>query len=215
MTFSAGCAKLAVEAGERAANAIVVGLYVEIFDLGLVGQAERVRRVGVCDERVGIGGLRRLNHGRIILRAERVGFVVDDIKARSRQKLLGDVRALDPEVIRHVDHGDLVTQLSTLPQLLEHVDRCRRVLRGRAVGEEQLRIFLDQLGAEIGDAGDCELRIAELGEGRDCRNVKSGAVQADDPIGLVDRGKALVALIASGGCVRSSYSINSTLRTPS
>ena len=49
--FSRG-AIFAVEAGERATNAIVVGFHVEIFDLGLVGQAERVRRIGPCDEGV-------------------------------------------------------------------------------------------------------------------------------------------------------------------
>ena len=59
------------------------------------------------------------------------------------------------------------------------------------VGEEQPRIFLDQLCAQVSDTSDGELRIAELGECRHRGDVETGAVQANDPVRLVDARKPL------------------------
>ena len=70
----------------------------------------------------------------------------------------------------------------------------RAVLGERAVAEKEQRIFFDQLWAEFSDAGDRDLRIAELGECRHRGDVEAGAVQSRDPVDLVDRSQAFYRL---------------------
>ena len=88
----------------------------------------------------------------------------DNVEARRWEELLADVGRFDPVFVRDVDHGDLVADLPAIAQLLEDVNHSRGILGDRAVGEEQSRIFLDELRAQVGDAGYRDLRIAELGE---------------------------------------------------
>ena len=57
-------AEFAAERRKRDRHRAVVGLHVQAFDLGLLGQPEGVRRIGPGDERIRIGGLRRLHHRR-------------------------------------------------------------------------------------------------------------------------------------------------------
>jgi hypothetical protein len=47
-------AVFAIVARKGTADAVVVGLYVQVFDLGLIGQAERVGWIRPRDERIGI-----------------------------------------------------------------------------------------------------------------------------------------------------------------
>ena len=93
----------------------------------------------------GLAGLRGLDHRRVILRAERVGFVVDQFETGGGKELPADVGGFDAVLVGHVDHSDFIAHLAAVSQLLEDVNDGRAVLRGRAVGEEQSRIFLDQL----------------------------------------------------------------------
>jgi len=85
MIFSAAGAEFAGEAREGTADSVVVHLHLEVFDLGLFGQAERVRRIRPSDERVRVGPFGALDHRRIVLGAERVGFVVDDFESGLRE----------------------------------------------------------------------------------------------------------------------------------
>ena len=93
----------------------------------------------------GLAGLRGLDHRCVILRAQRVGFVVDQFEAGCGKELPADVGGFNAVLVRHVDHGDFVAHLAAVPQLLEDINNGRAVLRGCSVGEEQSRIFLDQL----------------------------------------------------------------------
>jgi hypothetical protein len=70
---------------------------------------------------------------RVILGAQRIGFVVNDVEARLFEQWTTGVGEFDVEIIRDIDYGDLVPDLAAVLQFLEHVDRtlciicCRRV----------------------------------------------------------------------------------------
>src|SRR5262249_41968868 len=78
--FGAG-AVLLREALERTADRTVISLDVEVFDLRLIGKTERVGRIRPGNERVWIGGPGGLDDRRVVLGAERIGFVIHDLEA--------------------------------------------------------------------------------------------------------------------------------------
>ena len=56
----------------------------------------------------------------------------------------------------------------------------------RTVAEKEQRIFFDQLWAELSDASNRDLGVAELGESRNRGNIEACPIQANDPVDLID-----------------------------
>jgi hypothetical protein len=60
------------------------GFYVQAFDFGLLCQTERVRRIGPGDESIRTCRLSGLDHRSVVLRSERIRFVVDNVKVATQ-----------------------------------------------------------------------------------------------------------------------------------
>ena len=133
----------------------------------------------------GIGGLGGLDHRRVVLRAERVGFVVHDLETGFLEQRPAGIGELDAEIVADIDDGDFVADLTAVLELLEHTDRALGVSRGRILEHEEAGILFHQRRSLIGDAGLGELRIVVLGESRRGGEIEAGGVNAADPIGLV------------------------------
>ena len=179
------CAELAAEGRERDPDRAVIGLHVEPLDLGLLGEPERVRRIGPGDERIGVLRLRRLDDRREVLRRVRIGFVVDDVEAGLLEDRAAGIGELDAEGVGDVDDGDAVADLALVLELLHDVRRRLGERAGRALDEEQPGIARNQRVDLVGDGGLGHLRIAVLGEDRRDREIPAGAVDRHDEIDLV------------------------------
>ena len=90
-------------------------------------------------KRVRVGCFGSLNHRRVVLRAERIGLVVDDLEAGLLEQRPSGVGELDAEVVADINDGDLVADLAAVLQLFEHADRGLGVVCRRRIEHEEVR----------------------------------------------------------------------------
>ena len=167
-----------------------LGLKPSTLDVSVM--RERVGRIAEGKERVGIGRLRVLEHRLHVLRAERIGLVIDEIEAGLLQPFARRGRLLDAELIADRDHRDLVADLAVLLQAWRSVSTIPSTISdGRPSQKVRFGQRLVSSGALVGVGGDGELRIAELVEDRRGREIHAGAPGRQDEVDLVLRRETL------------------------
>lgn len=107
-----GSAELSEISRETGGDSRVERLHIQVLNDGLLGQTESIRRIRPGDKGIGIAGFGTLDNRREILGAERVGFIIDNFKTGLFKEGPGRAGQLDAKCIGHVDHGDLVADLS-------------------------------------------------------------------------------------------------------
>ena len=163
----------------------------EAGDLGLIGQADRVRRIAERDEDVRVAGLCVLDDRLQVLRAERIGLVIDELEAGLLESLARGGRLLDAELVADGGHRDLVADLAVLAQRVERGDETVDDLRRQAEPEGQVRPALHQLGRAVGVRRHGEMRVAVFVEDRRGGEVHPRAPRRQDEVDLVLRGETL------------------------
>src|SRR5262245_48810050 len=169
-------------------------LGIETEHFGGVGDCEGVRRVAEGKKHVGVRRLRVLEHRLHVLRAKRIGLVVDQIEAGLFQPCARRRRQLDTELIANRNHRDLFVDLAVLLELGKGFDDTVDDLRRQTEPEGQVGPALRQLRRLVSVGCNGKLRIAELIEDRRGGEIHAGAPGRQDEINLVLRCQPLDCL---------------------
>ena len=179
---------------EGAADADVEDLGIEAGDLRLLGEAEGVGRVAEGDEGVRAEALDLVHDRREVLRAQRIGFVIDHVEAGGLERRAGAGHHVEAVAVGDVHHRHLLADLAFGVHFLQQIDQAAGHVLAAAQQPETVGPALGKFRPLVGDRGDGDLRIAVLGEHRRRGQVGARAPGGDDEVGLVLRGQALDGL---------------------
>ena len=178
-------AEAVAEAREGGADAGVERADLHVLDLGLLGERERVTRVGERHEGIRLGRDRRRDDRRDVLGAQRIGALIDDLEAGFLEGGLACAHQFQAEGIGNVHQCHAIADLAGLAHALERADHAHRQLARGAQQPEGVRPTLDEFRHAVGRRRSGDVRVVVLGDHRRGGDVDARRVRRDDEVDLV------------------------------